>query len=72
MTLLKLLRSKMGKTGGVRLARPAGEITLRDIYGAVVADSKIWPPRTGGSRECETSGSQPQPPVKAQDQRRLA
>jgi hypothetical protein len=39
-----LLRSQMGKTGGVRLARPAAEITLRDIYSAVVADAKIWPP----------------------------
>src|SRR5258708_11046117 len=27
-----LLRSQMGKTGGVRLARPVAEITLRDIY----------------------------------------
>ena len=110
----KLLRSQMGKTGGVGLARPAAEITLRDIYGAVVADTKIWAPRTGiprrclvssnvqgyfeeliddaqdpplyarttntargphrtgGSRECETSGSQPQPPVKEHEQRRLA
>ena len=26
---------------------PAAEITLRDIYRAVVADTKIWAPRTG-------------------------
>ena len=43
----KLLRSQMGETGGVRLGRPAAEITLRDIYCAVVADTKIWAPRTG-------------------------
>jgi hypothetical protein len=34
---------------------------------------KIGCNRTGGSRECETSGSKPQPPVKEQEQqRRLA
>lgn len=33
----KLLSSQMGKAGGVRLARPAADITLRDIYRAVVA-----------------------------------
>jgi Rrf2 family transcriptional repressor of oqxAB len=51
----KLLRSQMGKTGGVRLARPAAEITLRDIYGAVVADTKIWAPRTGIPHRCLVS-----------------
>jgi len=43
----KLVRSQMGKAGGVRLALPAADITLRDIYGAVVADTRIWAPRTG-------------------------
>jgi hypothetical protein len=51
----KLLRSQMGKTGGVRLARPAAEITLRDIYRAVVADTKIWAPRTGIPHRCLVS-----------------
>ena len=53
----KLLRSQMGKTGGVRLARPAAEITLRDIYGVVVADSKIWAPRTGIPHRCLVSSN---------------
>src|SRR6202158_4562939 len=53
----KLLRSQMGKTGGVRLARPAAEITLRDIYGAVVADTKIWAPRTGIPKRCLVSSN---------------
>src|SRR6202041_4109379 len=53
----KLLRSQMGKAGGVRLARPAAEITLRDIYGAVVADTKIWAPRTGIPRRCLVSSN---------------
>jgi Rrf2 family transcriptional regulator, repressor of oqxAB len=47
----------MGKIGGVRLARPAAEITLRDIYGAVVADTKIWAPRTGIPHRCPVSSN---------------
>ena len=53
----ELLRSQMGKAGGVRLARPAGEITLRDIYRAVVADTKIWAPRTGIPHRCLVSSN---------------
>jgi Rrf2 family transcriptional repressor of oqxAB len=47
----------MGKAGGVRLAKPAAEITLRDIYGAVVADTKIWAPRTGVPHRCLVSSN---------------
>jgi Rrf2 family transcriptional repressor of oqxAB len=53
----KLLRSQMGKAGGVRLAKPAAEITLRDIYRAVVADTKIWAPRTGIPHRCLVSSN---------------
>jgi Rrf2 family transcriptional repressor of oqxAB len=53
----KLLCSQMGKAGGVRLARPAAEITLRDIYRAVVADTKIWAPRTGIPHRCLVSSN---------------
>ena len=53
----KLLRSQMGKAGGVRLARPAAEINLRDIYCAVVADTKIWAPRTGIPKRCLVSSN---------------
>src|ERR1700679_3590469 len=53
----KLLRSQMGKTGGGVLARPAAEITLRDIYGAVVADTKIWAPRAGIPHRCLVSSN---------------
>jgi Rrf2 family transcriptional repressor of oqxAB len=52
-----LVRSQMGKAGGVRLARPAAEITLRDIYRAVVADTKIWAPRTGIPHRCLVSSN---------------
>jgi Rrf2 family transcriptional regulator, repressor of oqxAB len=53
----KLLSSQMGKAGGVRLARPVAEITLRDIYRAVVADTKIWAPRTGIPHRCLVSSN---------------
>jgi Rrf2 family transcriptional regulator, repressor of oqxAB len=53
----KLLSSQMGKAGGVRLARPAAEITLRDIYCTVVADTKIWAPRTGIPHRCLVSSN---------------
>src|SRR3984885_4479330 len=53
----KLLRSQMGKAGGVRLARPAAEITLRDIYRAVVADTKIWAPRPEIPHRCLVSSN---------------
>ena len=53
----KLLLSQMGKAGGVRLARPAAEINLRDIYSAVVADAKIWAPRTGIPKRCLVSSN---------------
>jgi Rrf2 family transcriptional repressor of oqxAB len=47
----------MGKAGGVCLARPAAEINLRDIYCAVVADTKIWAPRTGIPKRCLVSSN---------------
>jgi Rrf2 family transcriptional regulator, repressor of oqxAB len=53
----KLLLSQMGKTGGVRLARPATDITLRDIYCAVVANTRIWAPRTGIPHRCLVSSN---------------
>jgi Rrf2 family transcriptional repressor of oqxAB len=53
----KLLRSQMGKAGGVRLARPAAAINLQDIYCAVVAGTKIWAPRTGIPKRCLVSSN---------------
>ena len=53
----KLLSSQMGRAGGVRLTGPAAEITLRDIYRAVVADTKIWAPRTGIPHLCLVSSN---------------
>lgn len=50
-----LLKSQMGRNGGVRLARKPEEITLRDIYCAAVADKKLWMPRTDIPRRCTVS-----------------
>jgi Rrf2 family transcriptional repressor of oqxAB len=41
----------------VRLARPAAEIAPRDIYGGVVADTKISAPRTGIPHRCLVSSN---------------
>lgn len=40
-----LLGSVRGRTGGLGLARPASEITLREIYRSAVADKRIWDQR---------------------------
>jgi Rrf2 family transcriptional repressor of oqxAB len=53
----ELVDSVMGKTGGVRLARTPDQITLRDIYRSVVADKKIWAPRTGIPHRCLVSSN---------------
>ena len=50
-----LVVSARGKSGGVRLVRPASEITLQEIYRAVVQDKKIWEARWGGPRSCLVS-----------------
>ena len=53
----KLLSSQMGRAGGGRLTGPAAEITLRDIYRAVVAGTKIWVPGTGIPHLCLVSSN---------------
>ena len=44
-----LVLSARGKTGGVHLAHPADEITLQDIYRAIVGDKnsgkRVWTAR---------------------------
>ena len=43
-----LLASERGRGGGLRLARPASEITLRDIYHSAVGGKRIWDVREEG------------------------
>lgn len=39
------------------IARRASDISLRDIYCAVIADTKIWAPRTGIPKRCLVSSN---------------
>jgi Rrf2 family transcriptional repressor of oqxAB len=40
-----LVRSSFGRDGGIRLGRPAGAITLREVYSAVLGEKSLWTPR---------------------------
>ena len=44
-----------GKNGGVRLGRRAEEITLRDVYRAVIEDKRLWTARPGVPSLCVVS-----------------
>jgi len=50
-----LVRSALGKSGGVALARPAGEITLREIYRSVVGEKHLLAGRPGVPHLCDVS-----------------
>src|ERR1700744_4836901 len=41
-----------GRSGGVRLGRPADQITLEEIYRSSIGDKPLWAPRAEGPREC--------------------
>lgn len=47
-----LTQSQLGVGGGAMLARPAGEITLRDIFTAVEEDPLVPMPRAEPNQEC--------------------
>jgi len=47
-----LVASIKGRGGGVRLGRPAGQITLGEIYRSSIGDKPLWAPRPEGPREC--------------------
>jgi Rrf2 family transcriptional regulator, repressor of oqxAB len=50
-----LLCSQLGRNGGVRLARPADEITLRQIYEAATAGKSLWSARSDLPHRCVVS-----------------
>ena len=50
-----LLSSQLGRNGGVRLARPADEITLRQIYEAATAGKSLWSARSDLPHRCVVS-----------------
>jgi Rrf2 family transcriptional repressor of oqxAB len=47
-----LVASVKGRGGGVRLGRPASQITLGEIYRSSIGDKPLWAPRAEGPREC--------------------
>ena len=47
-----LVASIKGRSGGVRLGRPADQITLGEIYRSAIGDKPLWAPRAEGPREC--------------------
>jgi Rrf2 family transcriptional repressor of oqxAB len=47
-----LVASIKGRSGGVRLGRPAEQITLEEIYHSSVGEKPLWAPRPEGPREC--------------------
>jgi Rrf2 family transcriptional regulator, repressor of oqxAB len=47
-----LVASIKGRNGGVRLGRPANQITLEEIYRSAIGDKPLWAPRPEGPREC--------------------
>nr|WP_321985248.1 Rrf2 family transcriptional regulator [uncultured Lichenicoccus sp.] len=41
----RIVASSLGKNGGVRLGRPANQITLRDVYRSITEDKRIMAAR---------------------------
>ncbi|MDR3670258.1 MAG: Rrf2 family transcriptional regulator [Holophaga sp.] len=50
-----LVTSSKGREGGVSLGCDAAAITLKDIYGAVMGDRKLWSARTDIPHRCTVS-----------------
>lgn len=52
LTRAGLVTVKMGTGGGARLARPAADITLAEIYAAVEVGSRFSAPKLTGEQGC--------------------
>jgi Rrf2 family transcriptional repressor of oqxAB len=52
-----LVTSSMGRAGGLALGRPSEEITLCDIYDAVMGEKELWPPRSDFPHQCLVSSN---------------
>lgn len=52
-----LVESAKGRAGGARLAKPASEITLAEIYRCSVGDKPLWACRPDGSPTCEVTAN---------------
>lgn len=52
-----IIVSTLGRNGSIHLGRPAEEITLRDIYLAVIDDKRIWASRPEVPARCLVSAN---------------
>jgi len=52
-----LVRSAMGRDGGVSLSADAGRITLGEIYKAMMGDKKLWTGRSDIPHRCLVSSN---------------
>ncbi|MBR0696116.1 Rrf2 family transcriptional regulator [Bradyrhizobium lablabi] len=52
-----LISVTKGREGGVRLARPAREVTLDTIYRAIVGDEPLWTARENVPHRCLVSNN---------------
>jgi len=50
-----LVASSMGKSGGIRLAKPAAEIRLDEVYRSVIDCKGLWHGRKDIPKECVVS-----------------
>ncbi|NYH77523.1 Rrf2 family transcriptional repressor of oqxAB [Actinopolyspora biskrensis] len=46
-----------GRAGGARLARPAAEITLAEIYRCSTGDKPLWNCRSGNEQDCRVAAN---------------
>ncbi|MFI3311196.1 Rrf2 family transcriptional regulator [Ewingella allii] len=52
-----IIVSTLGRTGCITLGRPTDQITLRDIYTAVIDDKRIWASRPEVEAKCLVSAN---------------
>ncbi|KID31637.1 RrF2 family transcriptional regulator [Prauserella rugosa] len=52
-----LVESTKGRAGGARLAKPASQITLAEIYRCSVGDKPLWACRPDGAASCEVTAN---------------
>lgn len=52
-----LIVSSMGKNGGVRLARPADQITVAEVYASVIEEKQLWQARDDIPHRCVVSNN---------------
>ncbi|PRW65379.1 RrF2 family transcriptional regulator [Actinopolyspora mortivallis] len=57
LTRAELVVCTKGRAGGARLARPAEEITLAEIYRCSAGDKPLWNCRSGDEHDCRIAAN---------------